>query len=57
MMIGVPSHVVIAVAVRAALCFSGRADALVAAARTTTAKARVTILDSDTLMLVQISRS
>jgi hypothetical protein len=52
MMIGVVSQVVIAVDVRSALCFLGRADAVVAAPRTTTARARVTILDNGTLMLV-----
>src|SRR5262249_49399320 len=57
MMIGVPSHVAIAVDVRSGMCFLGRADAVVAVARTTTAKARVTILDSGTLMLVEISTS
>jgi hypothetical protein len=39
------------------MCFLGRADAVVAAPRTATAKARVTILDSGTLMLVEISTS
>jgi len=40
---------VVGVAVRSALCFLGRADAVVAAPRTRTAKARVTILDNGTL--------
>jgi len=35
----------------------GRADAVVAAPRTTTAKASVTILDSGTLMFIEISTS
>ena len=57
MMIGVPPHIVVDVVVRSALGFLGRADAVAAAPRTRTAKARVTILDNGTLMLVQISTS
>jgi hypothetical protein len=56
MMIGVPSHIV-GVVVRSALVVFGRADAVAAAPRTRTAKARVTILDNGTLMLEEISTS
>jgi hypothetical protein len=51
MIIGVSSHIVVAVAARSARCFLGRADAVAAAPRTTTARARATILDNGTLML------
>jgi hypothetical protein len=51
MMIGVPSHIVIVVDVRSALCFLGRADALAAVPRRRTAQAMATILDDGMLML------
>src|SRR5262245_34841750 len=57
MMIGVPSHVVIAVDGRAALCFLGRADALAAVPRRRTANARASILDKGMLMPLYISTS
>jgi hypothetical protein len=52
MMSGVPWQFVVVVAVCSALCFLGRADAVVAAPRTRTAKARATILDNGTVMPV-----
>jgi hypothetical protein len=52
MMIGVPSHIVVGVDAGSTLCFLGRADAVAAAPRTRTARARVTVLDNGTLMLV-----
>src|SRR5262245_45181651 len=57
MMIGVPSHVVIAVDVGSALRFLGRAEAVAAVPRTRTARARVAILNNGRLMLMQISSS
>jgi hypothetical protein len=52
MMIGVPSHIVAGVVAGSTLCFLGRADAVAAAPRTTTATARANNLDSGALMLV-----
>jgi hypothetical protein len=52
MMIGVPSHIVAGVVAGSALCFLGRADAVAAAARTRTARARVIVLDNGMLKLV-----
>jgi hypothetical protein len=50
MMIGVPSHIVIAVDVGSGLGFLGRADAVAAVPRRTTAKAKATILDNSMLI-------
>jgi hypothetical protein len=52
MMIGVPSHIVIAVDVRSGLCFLGRADAVAAVPRKATARAKATIRDNGMLMMV-----
>jgi hypothetical protein len=57
MMSGVPWQFVVVVAVCSALCFLGRADAVVAVPRTRTAKARATILDNGTVMPAYISSS
>jgi hypothetical protein len=51
-MIGVPSHIVIAVDGGSALFFLGRADAVAAVPRKATARAKATILDNSMLMLV-----
>jgi hypothetical protein len=52
MMIGVPSHIVIAVDAGSALCFLGRADAVAAVPSRRTAKARATMLDNGMFMPV-----